>query len=105
MFWPVFLVVSFVWAAALGALFVSRWSGDIAPVEQTYTLREQTCKARYREAEARDRCLLIMDLERFQARSIMVANRALACLAPPLIGFGVLVYLRRRRTAGKDRGK
>ncbi|UUX49731.1 hypothetical protein NUH88_20325 [Nisaea acidiphila] len=74
-------------------------------MERTFSLREQTCIARYRDAEARDRCLSIMLLERFQTRSIMIANRTLACLALPLIGFGLLVYLRRRRTAERKTGK
>lgn len=99
--WLLFLVVSGLWIAGFGFLFVGRWSTDLAPVDRTYVLREQTCKARYREVDARERCLLIMDLERFQTRSIMIANRALACLGPPLIGFGVLVYLRRRNSRRK----
>ena len=102
--WPVFIVVSFIWAVSLGAVFVERWSEDLPPVDRVYRLQEQTCKARYRDAAALDRCLRIMELERFQARSIMIANRVLASLAPPLIGFGVLVYLRRRRTAERKPG-
>ncbi|WP_420405362.1 hypothetical protein [Nisaea sp.] len=103
MIWPVFATVSLLWIGAFAWLFLVRWSEDIAPVDRTYLLREQACIASYRDPEARDRCLLIMELERFQTRSIMVANRVLAGASLPLIGFGVLVYLGRRRTGRKGR--
>jgi len=103
MIWPVFFAVSIIWISAFSWLFLNRWSDDLAPVERTYLLREQSCKAAYRDAEARNRCLAIMQLESFQTRSIMIANRVLASASLPLIGFGILVYLGRRRTAGKGR--
>ncbi|MBO6561270.1 MAG: hypothetical protein JJ959_12070 [Nisaea sp.] len=99
--WPAFIAVSILWIGAFAWLFLDRWSEDLAPVERTYMLQEQTCKAAYRETEARDRCILIMELDRFQSRSIMIANRVLACASLPLIGFGILVYLGRRRTGKK----
>mgnify|MGYP003628314208 CR=1 FL=1 len=98
---PLWIIPALVWILPLGTFFLTRWEQDLAPVEHTYVLREQTCKARYRDQEAQDRCLAIMRLEQFQSSSIMVANRVLACAAPPLIGFAVLVYLRRRRSRRK----
>lgn len=99
--WPAFATASILWIGAFSWLFIARWPEDLAPVDRTYILREQTCKATYRETAARDRCLLIMDLERFQTRSIMIANRVITCTSLPLIGFGILVYLGRRRTGRK----
>lgn len=95
------IVPALIWMLPLAAFFLSQWEQDLAPVERNYVLREQTCKARYRDQEAQDRCLTIMRLERFQSGSIMIANRVLACAAPPLIGFTILVYLRRRRSRRK----
>ncbi|MEP2186269.1 hypothetical protein [Roseibium sp.] len=98
-------LISLIWLIPLAFFFLNRWDQDLAPVDRTYLLRAQTCKASYREQDAQDRCLLIMELEHFQSRSIMTANRVLACAAPPLIGLGLLVYLRRRRSQGRSRGK
>ena len=92
------LLISLSWMLPLGTYFLSGWERDFIPVERTYSVREQSCKATYRDPEARERCLSIMRLERFQSHSIMIANRVLACAAPPLIGFALLVYLRRRQS-------
>lgn len=99
--WPAFVAISVLWIGVFCWFFLDRWTENIAPVDRTYLLREQSCKATYRDTDARDRCLLIMELERFQTRSIMIANRALVCASLPLIGFGILVYLGRRRTGRK----
>lgn len=93
----IWALISLIWVVPLAIFFLNRWDRDMAPVDRTYLLRAQTCKASYRDQDAQDRCLLIMELERFQSSSIMTANRVLACAAPPLIGLGLLVYLRRRR--------
>lgn len=108
------VLVSLIWMLPLGAYFLNSWEADLSPVERTYSAREQSCNAAYSDPEARERCLNIMRLERFQSHSIMIANRALACAVPPLIGFALLVYLRRRQStvrtsvrssAGRSSGK
>ena len=73
--------------------------GDIHAL---YEKRERQCIARYPEKAARERCLLIMDLERFQSRSIAIFNRTALVLGPPLIGLGAMAFLR-RKSAGKSR--
>ncbi len=101
----IWALVSLIWIIPLAIFFLNRWDQDLAPVDRTYLIRTQTCKASYREQDAQGRCLLIMELEHFQSRSIMTANRMLACAGPPLIGLGLLVYLRRRRSQGRSGGK
>jgi hypothetical protein len=91
------LVVSILWVGALGVWFWSAWPNHVAPVEAQFVGREGFCGARYDDPAARERCVIIMDLERFQARSIMMFNRGLALLGPPLIGLGLIHYLRRPR--------
>lgn len=96
----IWLAVSLAWAAALGAWFWTAWPGHVAPVEAKFVGRETFCGARYADPAQRDRCIIIMDLERFQARSIMMFNRGLALFGPPLIALGVIVYLHRPRGGG-----
>lgn len=98
----IWVLASLIWIVPLAIFFQNRWDRDLAPVDRTYLLRAQTCKANYREQDAQDRCLLIMELEHFQSRNIMTANRVLACAGPPLIGLGLFVYLRRRRSQGRS---
>ena len=42
----------------LGAYFLNSWEADLSPVEHTYSAREQSCNATYRDPEARERALL-----------------------------------------------
>lgn len=93
--------ISLLWTILLGSYFLDRWEQQFSPVAHTYLVREQSCKASYSDQAAQERCLDIMKLERFQSHSIMIANRVLACSAPPLIGFGLIVYLRRRRSKSR----
>jgi hypothetical protein len=95
--------LSAIWIVA-GSIFVlSTWENSTRAVRETYKQRERQCVARYAEADARERCLLIMDLERFQSRSIAMFNRGLLVLGPPLVGFVVVAYLQRRRRPAKTR--
>ena len=72
------------------------WGSIMADIDRDYDKREQFCKTRYSDVAARDRCLIVMDLERFQSRSIAIFNRVLLVIGPPLVGFGVVYYLSRR---------
>lgn len=90
---------SLLWAAPWGLFFAASWPDHAAPVRSEYFGREQFCKSRYGEPTAQDRCITIMELERFQSFSIMIANRTLVALLPPLIALGALVYLRGRGRA------
>lgn len=94
--------LSAIWIVAGSVFVLSTWDGSTQEVLSVYKQRERQCVARYAEPDARERCLQIMELERFQSRSIAMFNRGLLVLGPSLIGFGVLSYLqRRRRTAQK----
>jgi hypothetical protein len=87
---------SAVWIVAAAILVFSTWQSSTAEIHQIYEQRERGCVSRYAEPQARERCLIIMDLERFQSRSIAMFNRAMLILGPPLLGFGVVLNLRRR---------
>lgn len=89
--------LSALWAAVWLVVVLINWERSMAEVNAVYKQRENQCMARYSDAEARERCMLIMDLERFQTRSIAAFNRWLLIAGPPLIGLGVVVYLYRRR--------
>ena len=99
---PVYIVLSLIWLSSLSVFFLNRWNHDLDPINRTYSARTQICSANYSEPKAQKRCIQIMDLEHFQSRSIMIANRVLACTIPPLIGLGLLVYLGRRHSGGRS---
>ena len=95
--------LSTIWIVA-GSIFVlSTWEDSTREVFDIYKHRERQCVARYAEPGARERCLLIMDLERFQSRSIAMFNRGMFILGPPLIGIATVMYIQRRRPPIKKR--
>jgi hypothetical protein len=51
--------------------------------------------------EARERCLVIMDLEKFQGQAIAIFNRFALAFTPPLIGVFILFYMIRKPTPKK----
>ena len=99
---PVYIVLSLIWLSSLSVFFLNRWDHDLGPIDSNHAARIKICMANYSEPKAQKRCTRIMDLEHFQSRSIMIANRVLACVIPPLIGLGLLVYLGRRHAGEKS---
>jgi hypothetical protein len=95
--------LSTIWILAGSIYVLSTWTSSTREVHDLYERRESQCISRYSDLQARARCLVIMDLERFQSRSIAMFNRGLLILGPPVIGFGVVSYLRRRRGQAKKR--
>lgn len=85
------------WVAACLVVVIITWEQSMAEVRGLHEQRERECNARYSAPDARERCMLLMDLERFQARSVAMFNRWLLIAGPPLIGLGAVVYLHRRR--------
>ena len=82
----------------LAAIFVATtWDSSTREIHEVFEERERRCQSRYAEPAARERCLAIMELERFQSRSIAIFNRTTLVLAPPLLGFGAVMFTRRRR--------
>lgn len=91
-----------IWIVATLFFVLSTWTTSTRELHNIYEFRESQCAARYSAPVARERCLAIMDLERFQSRSIAMFNRGMLILGPPLIGFGMVAYLRlRKRPAPK----
>ena len=95
---------STLWILAWLGYFLFAWPSTMAPINKQFDKRELTCKTRYYEKAPQGRCILIMDLERYQARSIAMANRALAMFVPPILGF-VAVRVFRSRVQGSGKKK
>jgi hypothetical protein len=89
--------LSVIWIAAALFFVLSTWESSTHAVHELYDQRERQCVSRYADPQARERCLIIMDLERFQSRSIAMFNRAMLVLGPPILGLGIPLYFHRRR--------
>ena len=85
--------VSLVWVLASSVGGVVTWGPSIQGIHAVYKQRENQCTARYPDPLARERCLQIMNLERFQAQSISILNRFLLVACPPIVSFGLVFFL------------
>jgi hypothetical protein len=85
------------WIVGWSIVSVSTWESSTRDIGELYEQRKRKCAASYSEPVARERCRVIMELERTQGYSIAMFNRGLLIMAPPLIGLGVAAYLARRR--------
>jgi hypothetical protein len=86
------------WIVAAAVFVFMTWESSTREIHQVFEQRERGCISRYADVQARERCLIIIDLERFQSRSIAIFNRSLMVLAPPLLGFGAVLFLHRRQS-------
>lgn len=93
-----------VWVAATATLVLTTWRSSTSEIHEVFKERERQCLSRYSEPRARERCLAIMELERFQSRSIAIFNRSMLVLGPPMLGFGAVLFVRRRRSRA-EKGK
>ena len=92
------IVLALAWAVGAAAWTTITWSGAMAGITAEYQSRETFCRSRYGgDPPARDRCIVIMELERFQTRSVAVFNRALLGVGPPLAGFAAALWWHRRQ--------
>lgn len=93
---------STVWIVAAALFVFTTWESSTREIHEVFDAREQRCLSRYSEPAARERCLAIMELERFQSRSIAMFNRTMLVLGPPLLGFGGVMIVRRRRAPSRE---
>ena len=89
---------SAVWIVAAAIFVLSTWESSTREIHEVFEERERRCVSRYSEPRARERCLAIMELERFQSRSIAMFNWTMLVLGPPLLGFGAVLFVRRRNS-------
>ena len=90
------LLLSTFWIVGASIFVVSSWEKAQTSITSFYKKREIHCKVRYVNTEARERCLKIMDLERFQQRSILIFNNVLLIFGLPLTGLFVVTYFIRK---------
>jgi hypothetical protein len=99
MIWAGFSVV---WVVATAILVLTTWQSSTGEIQEIFKERERQCLSRYSEPRARERCLAIMELERFQSRSIAMFNRTMLVLGPPMLGFGGVLFVRRRKSRAEE---
>ena len=95
--------LSTLWIMVTSIFVLSAWTTSTREIHEIYERRANQCTARYTDPLARERCLTIMDLERFQSRSIVMFNRGMLILGPPLIGFSMVAYLHLRKRSTPKR--
>ncbi len=91
----IWLLLSLLWIGGTTPLAISGWGSVTSAADQHHSGRVAFCRGRYGDAAARQRCIDVMDLERFQDLAKAVFNRVLLVLGPPGLGLGVLVWFRR----------
>jgi len=96
---------SVIWVVAAGLLVIMTWQSSTSEIHEVFVERERRCLSRYSEPQARERCLTIMELERFQSRSIAMFNRTILVMGPPLLGFGAVLFVRRRKSPTSKDGR
>lgn len=89
---------SVAWIVSTAIFVYTTWESSTRGIHELFQERERRCISRYSDPRARERCLAIMELERFQSRSIAVFNRATLVLGPPLLGLGGVLFVRRRNS-------
>lgn len=99
----IWLGLSAIWIVVTAIFVVWTWESSTQELHDLYEKRERQCVSRYSAPDARERCLVIMELERYQSRSIAMFNRGLLVLGPPLLGLGIVVYSRRRKQTVQKR--
>ena len=92
----VYFLLSTFWIVGASIFVVASWEKAQTSITSIYKKREIHCKVRYVNTEARERCLKIMDLERFQQRSISIFNNVLLIFGLPLTGLFVVTYFIRK---------
>jgi len=92
----IYLLLSTFWVISTSIFVISSWENTQTNITSVYKKRATHCKAHYAEIEARERCLTIMSLEKFQQRSIAVFNNLLLIFGLPLIGLLAVSYLIRK---------
>ncbi|MDA1310596.1 MAG: hypothetical protein O2985_13465 [Proteobacteria bacterium] len=103
---PAFMIwagVSTLWIVIWLSIVISSWDSAMAGINALHIQRVNRCVSNYADMAARERCLILMDLEQFQARSVSIFNRALGIGGPPLFGLMVVLYLGRRSKSSPGR--
>ena len=101
----VYISLSIIWVTGSFVSIAATWGQSQTSVNLLYKKRESQCKASYINMEARERCLGIMDLEKFQGQAIAIFNRFSLGFGPPLIGIFILFYMIRKSAPKKKRGR
>ena len=101
----IYVSLSILWITGSFIVIATTWGQSQTDVNFLYEKRESQCKANYISMEARERCLVIMDLEKFQGQAIAIFNRFALAFTPPLIGVFILFYMIRKPTPKKKRGR
>ena len=92
----IYLLLSTFWIISTSIFVISSWENTQTDITSVYKKRATHCKVHYVKIEARERCLTIMSLEKFQQRSISVFNNLLLIFGLPLIGLLAVSYLIRK---------
>ena len=87
---------STLWIVVWLTIVISSWDKAMVGINAFHTLRVQRCVSNYADMAVGERCLILINLEEFQGRSVSPFNSALEIGEPPLIGLMVMVYLGRR---------
>ena len=101
----IYISLSIIWITGSFVGIAATWAQSQTSVKFLYKKRESQCKASYINMEARERCLVIMDLEKFQGQAIAIFNRFALAFGPPLIGVFILFYMIRKFAPKKKRGR
>jgi hypothetical protein len=101
----IYISLSVFWITGSFIGIVTTWEQSQTNTKLLYKKRENQCKMGYISMDARERCLVIMNLERFQGQAIAIFNRSFLAFGPPLIGVFILFYMIRNSTPKKKRGR
>jgi len=96
---------SAIWIFGASIFVVSNWETSMSATEKLYQTRKTLCKNRYADAAARERCIIIMDLENFQEKSIAIFNRSLLIIGLPTLAVVIVYILNRRNKCPQKRRK
>ncbi len=96
------VVVSVLWGLAMAATFSSNWPDTVRVIAQERAAGKRGCATRYYDAEARERCEGLFDVEYIGQINTAIATRVLIA-AGPLAGVGIWMWWRRRSDNSEDR--
>lgn len=90
------LAVALVWAAVAGTVAIRTWAPTGAAIAAERDRGARGCPGRYPEADARERCEGLFEVQYVMERNIAIFTRLLVSLGP-LAGVGLWAYVSRGR--------